>query len=44
MAEHVRPLNVKKAKRSGPVHKLIAKERARQFSDDMHEDGRNPLL
>ena len=39
MAEHIRPPSVKKAKRSSPVHKLTAKERARQFSDDMYEDG-----
>ena len=39
MAEHIRPPVVKKAKRSSPVHKLTAKERARQFSDDIYEDG-----
>ena len=37
MAEHIGPPSVKKAKQSSPVH--IAKERAKQFSDDMHEDG-----
>ena len=39
MAEHIRPPSVKKAKRSSPLHTLTVKERARQFSDDMYEDG-----
>ena len=39
MAERISPPSTKKAKRSAPVYRVSAEERAKQFKGDLYADG-----